>query len=94
MRREGLNTRRACSFSFLERGCHRQEALYMGSQSPVMASEGVLQKVRPRIANAVGQMLLLIISSLAVYHKMPNREQHLDHDLRYRNVPRSGLHSR
>ena len=39
-------------------------------------------------------MLLLIISRLAVYNKMPNRENNLKHDLRYRNIPRSGLRSR
>ena len=50
-------------------------------------SKGVLQEICPSASNAIGQMLLLIISSLAVYHKMPNRKRNLNHDLRYRNFP-------
>lgn len=57
-------------------------------------SEVVLQEICPSAANAISQMLLFIIPSLPVYHKMPNCEQNLDHDLCYRNFPRIRLRFR
>ena len=60
----------------------------------MLESKDILQEIRPSAPNPVRQMLLLIIPCFPVNHKMANRKQNLDHDLRYRNFPRSGLRNR
>ena len=57
-------------------------------------SKDVLQEIRPSATDPVCQMLLLVIPCLPVNHKMANCKQNLDHDLRYRNFPRSRLRNR
>ena len=94
MRRLVPSIRRVWSLSIIRERCHRLCNWNRKSSHADTTSKVVLQKVRPSAANAVGQMLLLIILTLAVHHKMPNRKQNLNHDLSYRNSPRTRLRSR